>query len=184
MYESEKEQYCKDHNNTIETTALYLAISKGEPRIVQMLLSHPNIDVNCVTIRKYGAYRNKNWEQTLSNTYWNTQKKAPLHLAIEKKNQEIVQLLLGHPQINLNLPFVYQGGHNFLERYSIEKSPICVAIDADDLDIFRLLINHPNVDPSFEIVEEEANEARATYESRFRPLHLAAQKGNPQIMSR
>lgn len=44
------------------------------------------------------------------------------------------------------------------------------------------MINHPNVDPSFEIVEEEANEARATYESRFRPLHLAAQKGNPQIV--
>lgn len=181
MYPNEQEKFCAEHNNTMETTPLYLAVSKKNKTIVQMLLSQPNIDVNPITIRKYGALK-PNERQTMTNTYWNTQKKAPIHLAIEKKNIEIVQLLLSHPQIDVNLPFLYEGGHNFLEKYSIKKSPLCVAIDADCSDIFQLLINHNDVNASYEIVEEEHNEARRTYDSKFYPLHLAAKKGNPLII--
>lgn len=182
MSGGEAENYCKAHNNTFEKTALYLAIEQEKLTIVQQLLSHSNIDVNCLSIRKYCAMRNPNDEQSIDHNYWNTQAKGPIHIAIEKKNQEIVQLLLNHRNIDINLVYLYEGGWNFLEKYSIKKSPLCVAIESGNLQIFQLILNHPNTNVCFNIEEVEENEARAPYVSHFLPLHLAVKKNEPQIV--
>lgn len=109
-------------------------------------------------------------------------KKSPLHLAIEIKNIDIIQLLLNHEQIDVNLQSLYEGGYNFLEKYSILKSPLSISIDIDSLHIFKMIINHPRIDASINIVEKEYNEARSEYVTEFKPLHLAVQKNRAKMV--
>lgn len=66
-------------------TTLYASVMSNDIDIVKLLLSNPNTDVNKKTALKISEIR------------------APLHLAVDKKNIGIIQLLLKQKEINLNI---------------------------------------------------------------------------------
>lgn len=63
--------------------------------MVQYLLSNENIDVNI--LYKYVKHK---FNYSLSG---HKIEKIALHLAVEKENFEIIQLLMNNPKININL---------------------------------------------------------------------------------
>lgn len=84
-------------------TPLDKACSGGHLNAVIHLLNHPNIDVNRITDVRY---------TTEMSSF--SEGKAPLHRAVEKGNEEILEKLLAHPRINVNIhdsigntPYVY-----------------------------------------------------------------------------
>lgn len=106
-------KYCQ---GSIEKIPLTIAIEKGNIELVKLLLSIPNIDVN-VLLTTY--YTKQNIQQ--SNIGSNGEridaretiiKKTPLIIAIEKRNAEIVQLLLNDSRINTSIQSSIQKKRN------------------------------------------------------------------------
>lgn len=79
-----------DSYQFIEFHILKDLINSKKMKMLNMLLSHPQIDVNLETKHYY------NYEQIFH-------KKTPLYIAIYKQYTNIVKLLLSHPNINVNL---------------------------------------------------------------------------------
>ena len=110
--------------NSSGRTLLACAIEEGNVPAVEIILSHPEVDVN--RLAKY--------------TYKKTQGMfAPLHLAILKENPEIVKLLLGCKDIDVNMVpnCVYRRG---------KFTALTKAIHLKNGEIVKLLLSHPNID--------------------------------------
>lgn len=82
---------------------MFLAVEKGNLKMVESLLNHPEIDVNIksiVTKANKAVYIIKN---NLNTIYILKLNMAPLHIAVEKGNSEIVEILLSSPKTNVNI---------------------------------------------------------------------------------
>lgn len=82
---------------------LHTAISKGDVDIIELLLKHENVDINCLSLIQKVIepfYLKKSLRQIIKIE---TQKKTPLCLAVELNNIKIVQLLLSYKSIDVNV---------------------------------------------------------------------------------
>ena len=101
-------------------TPLSCAIECENIEAVEILLAHPNIEVN-----KFFYLGDKKEQKFCS----------PLLLAVEKESCDIVEILLKHKHINVNvLPFQ---GENF--------TPLTKAIYLDNEKIVKLLLSHESI---------------------------------------
>ena len=75
-------------------TTLYSSIMSNDIDIVKLLLGNPNVDVNKISAL---TVSNNKKPKGLILT------RAPLHLAVDNKNIEIIQLLLKQKEIKINI---------------------------------------------------------------------------------
>ena len=101
--------------NSHVNTPLINAIYDFNENFAELLINHPNIDVN-----KASFY----FEET------------PLHYAVKFGLSKIVKLLLQHPNIDVN------------KADYIKNTPLMFAFLYSKEDLADLLINHPNIDLS------------------------------------
>ncbi|MBA3537038.1 MAG: ankyrin repeat domain-containing protein [Tatlockia sp.] len=120
----------------LDMTSLYISVLKKLNSVTELLLNHPNIDVN------------------LPDEEGNT----PLHIAAIEKNIDIVPLLLKKHTIDVNLPD------------NDGDTPLHAAIHASTIGIITQLINHPEID-----INALNNNGRS-------PLFLAASLNRPDIV--
>ncbi|KAB2105292.1 hypothetical protein AG0111_0g7058 [Alternaria gaisen] len=123
-------------DNPNKQTPLHLATDRGLKEMVELLLLHPDIDVNP---------RDENGE-------------TPLHTAARKDRMEILVLLLAHPGIDVNSRDA--GGGTLLHASATQGY----------MEILRLLLARPDVDVNFRDVVGDT------------PLHKAASKGHMEIL--
>ena len=97
-----------------EATPLHVACSSGSVRTARLLLALPQIQVNAVT--PFGA--------------------SALQLACTAKYQEVVEELLKHPDIDVNLA---------IRTDSLRTTPLSFAAARGDADILALLLRHPAI---------------------------------------
>ena len=79
-------------------SALHRAIEREKYEIVEILLSHPNIDVDAKMTDINNGIQKKNFNQIWIFIY----EKSILEFATENRNIRIIELLLSHPKIDLN----------------------------------------------------------------------------------
>lgn len=117
-------------------TALTAAVSQNNFEIVELLLSHPTIDVNSKWIQEI--------DQKKDNFHFKTIKNS-LIISVEKENINMTNLLLSHPKIDINAEKTLK--HNFLS-YSFEesKTPISLSIFKRNFKLFQLLLKQPKID--------------------------------------
>ena len=114
-----------NQTNSSGRTPLACAIEEENVPAVEIILSHPEVDVN-----RFTKFAYKKTQGMF----------APLHLAILKENAEIVELLLGCEGIDVNIAptnCVYRRG---------KFTPLTKAIHLKNEEIVRLLLSHPKID--------------------------------------
>jgi len=117
QFKKKLESYLKAGGNINDlferASLLYHAITYRNESIVRELLTYDTIDVN---LEKYD----------------NNKPTTPLSLACLHNMESIVELLLAHPSINVNLPT------NF--------PPLSRCVSSNSPTLFDMLLNHPNID--------------------------------------
>ena len=80
--------------------------------------------------------------------------KTPLHIAIEKENEKIVELLLSNPKIDLNIKSIFKiwyydqtecrryGSESTKEK---ENTALYISIKKENIEILKLLLSHQNL---------------------------------------
>ncbi|KAK8872016.1 hypothetical protein M9Y10_007771 [Tritrichomonas musculus] len=86
---SRMETYLKFEKKIEKKTILHIAVPNCDTNIIQLLLTDPKIDVNI----KYSMQKDQTYILTKKKKK-KTFEQTPLHIAIEKQNVDIVQLLL------------------------------------------------------------------------------------------
>ena len=107
-------------------TSLHVA-AMGRPRVVQLLLEDPRLDVNCTISQQLSQLRAGLYEGA-----------TPLHLAAQHNHAEVVQLLLADPRTEVNRK--NKKGHSPLMHHVMN------ALVENSVPTLRLLLNHPSVD--------------------------------------
>ena len=129
-------------------TGLMMALGNSHNNVVQLLLNHPQIDVNIVN-RAYGycalhyavnGHNHKGMAALLARQDLTTinqrsnEGKTPIMFAVGLNRVNWFKLLLAHPQVDLNQKDYYG------------QSPITEAIDCNSVNCFKLLLAHPELD--------------------------------------
>ena len=73
--------------------------------------------------------------------------KTPLCYAVENQNIEIINLLLEHKDIDINLPSIPI--LLFLTKFYniwLNKTPLCYAVEKQNVEIVKLLLANENID--------------------------------------
>ena len=159
----------------IGRTALHAAASKGHQEVVAVLLEHPGVDPNVVTL----------------DTDWSS-----LHLAVSGGHYKVVALLLQQPGIEVNLPddhgrtplhfaavrgtspeivelLLKQPGININARDRWGDTALHLAARFDREEILGLLLDQPGIDE------------KATTNSGASVLHAAVHySGGPNVLRR
>lgn len=138
-----KDKYCNYRFNDQlfnEITPLILAMNVNNTKIFDLLLNHPNIDVN-KTVRTI-CDRTPLW--------------TPLHVSIMLNENDFLytEKLLKHPNIDVNfkanfdesIPALSETssfyGNNHFDVY---YTPLHLAVELEKLKIIELLLSHPNI---------------------------------------
>ena len=87
----------------------------------------------------------------------NYKSESPLFFAVEKKNTEIVKLLLSNDKIDVNILCK--------DRYSQNETALLRAIKNDDLEIVRLLLLNKNININ-QVCKEYTSEYESTRSQR------------------
>jgi len=163
---------------TLETseklTPLFTAVTKGSLQIVKLLITHDNSVINqpgadgytalhtaidrsynsiVTTLLNAGANVNRATEQTCI---------TPLHLAIKKNNIPAFNLLLAHPEIQVNL------------STDNDETALFMAVKAQNVYCVTQLLAHPKIDCNLGL--------RISNTYTFTPFHIAAYTSNTDIM--
>lgn len=78
--------------------------------------------------------------------------KTALHVAVEKGNIEIVELLLSNPNININILsiskyfFFIKIGIVVFFLIFVHRTALHIAIDKENMEIIKLLLENTNID--------------------------------------
>lgn len=175
-----------DPIDTIEKTALYLAVYENNIHIVQKILNHsttkPNICYKECTFDfdKYNGWnmsssKGKNYEG--KDEYYNIIEYAPLHLAAEKNYLEIVHLLLASPELDINIVSKTKRTTFLHKTEKKEETALLIALSNQNFEIAKLLLTRPGINANFlckrknghTICEETA-------------IHIASIYGNVEIV--
>lgn len=109
---------------------LTLAIEKGNIEIAKLLLSHPQIDVNCKHLIEECDIDNMSIISALI-------------LAILEDELDIVKLLLASPKIDVNARSINKIPY---ECQYIEKTPLCFTIRSRKIEIVKELLRSDDID--------------------------------------
>ena len=155
-----------------KSNLLILALHSEKKAVVELLLQHPDCDINLQTPRdKYTAlmYASKlgligNFQKMLqlpqiNINIQNYENETALHLACFTEKTDVVELLLQHPDIDVNV-----------KNYKNETA-LYFACDNGNIDIVELLLENPSID--------------VNVQSRnwgFTALHEASRKCYPEIV--
>ena len=209
FHEDDSNIYC------IDTTPLIEAIFHNQIEIIKLLLDRKDIDVN---IKYQDKYDFDNWDaekmkikDKMRGKTYNKSKyrkimdKTALYIAIEKKYCEIVRLLLGNENIDVNEKSLIKsceifGNHKRImeEEKSTELTPLYLAVENENCDIVQILIGHKNIDVNlksvstctnyvsiYKNVDEEQNEdefKKIEKSKEETSIHNAVSKGNMKII--
>lgn len=117
-------------------TPLHMAIERTvDPKLIRLLLSCPNIDVNQLT------------QTNVSELLESNSKRTPLYLTIKKANAnkdwrlQVVSLLLDHKNIDVN-------ARSFLFDNRYDETPLITAIETNSNGIVALILRHPKLQPN------------------------------------
>lgn len=160
-------------------TPLSLAIETGKPRIVELLLSHNEVDVNAkLKSKEASAGGGALHEDIIDQT--------PLILAVVNNNAEIVKLLLTKNNISINELYIrtlkrtcpndeyYGFGNNDYKK--VTKLPILnIAAKNGNVEIVKLLLKYPNI--NINAKDDKGKTAmQVTKSSEIKELIMNAQK--------
>ena len=208
--------YCYHVDQFEKKTPLQLAIENENVNAVRLLLSHNAIDINKMFIFKLDKrldgfeydednQGNEEEEQSGDNERDKKQriKKAALHLAVEKGNLEIVNLLLKNKKIDINAREKFILIKPLL-KIDLQKNALQIAIEEKEIEIVKLLINQRSIsinertpykfdreaktctfydDDGNEIDMTEKNKKAIKHVDCLRtPLHMAVQTGCIEII--
>ncbi|KAK8846392.1 hypothetical protein M9Y10_020409 [Tritrichomonas musculus] len=151
-------------------TSLYFAIEKGDERIIKLLLSNKNIDINQESVIENNYFYKKEINQ-----------KSPLFLAVEKENEEIVRLLLEHEDLEINSKsvFIFEKAQSKYKSTE-EKTPLYLAVETENIKIIKLLLSNDKIDVNSKYVFQES--ASSQYYLENAPIHIAVQNSNKEII--
>ena len=91
------------------------------------MVDDPRVDVNLMS----SFYSNKDADTTCN--------RAPLHLAINKSNEKIVEILLSSPKIDVNIKTT-------TELCQAHQTPLHLAVLKKNIEIINLLLKHKEID--------------------------------------
>lgn len=114
--------------------------------IVRLLMAHPSININ---------------ESAESGENSSDGGRTALHIACEKKDTELVPLLLTHKDIKVNARDSIGGGG---------ATPLISALGFGNVVSIKALLGHPDID------------VNAADDYNFTPLHAAVESRNPELM--
>ena len=133
-------------------TFLSYAIKENNIKLIEYLLSKPNIDPNVII----------------------SENERALTLAFEKGNKEIIKLLLQNQKIDPN--FIYNDKH--YKPFTI----LSMAIEKEDIELIKMLLECPNIDPNVKLsFSKNINEEEYIYEQKT-ALSMAVDKENKEII--
>ena len=131
---SRMETYLKFEKKIEKKTVLHIAVQNCDTNITQLLLTDPKIDVNT----KYSMQKDQTYIQTKKEKK-KTFEQTPLHIAIEKQNVDIVQLLLSMSDIDVNAKQIKNSN---LYESPIIKTPLIISEENKNVIIMNLLKMH------------------------------------------
>lgn len=168
FYRYSNERYEFQEDNTrfeVSKNPLHFAIEKEYIDIVKLLLQSKKIDVNSLKI--YKTYGNNDEEYT---NWLEITEQTPLHIAVIKKNVEIIKLLLNNNEIDVNILQTNENGSisfndlnkwidsdysiysntseniDFLECKTRKMSELHLAILNENIEIIKLLLSNKKTD--------------------------------------
>ena len=201
--------------NELRCTALYYAVKNNSEEMVDLLLQHPKIDLDM----KYGSYGNKvgNLDEVSNGSKGtilhiackekklaiinkllaagangnirDSSGKTAIYYAVRDNSEEVLDLLLKHPQINFNMRYedtqmtllekaceeknliliekLLAAGANINLRDLLGKTVIYYAVKNNSEEVLNLLLKHPQID------------LNTRYEdTQMTLLHIAVQDNN------
>lgn len=152
---------------THKLNALHFAILNNKGEALPLLISQPNLDINCKSL-----YKSEDLTQIIEIT--------ALHFAFENKKDDYIMILLSSPRIdvNVNSKIRITTDSSFKEK---ERPTLEYAIKNGNIEIIKLLLNKPEID---------LNQKSKTYkfcskkfiEKEKTPLQIAVKHKNQEII--
>ena len=143
------------------STPLHDAIFNENEKIIELLLSIKNININ-------QKYINANTNDI--------SKETPLFIAIKQQNIKIIRMLLIHSSINVNKKSFNKTGDN-----EYKETPLYQAIKKQNIEIVKILLEHPNIDINKKSVVSTIT-ATSKSITKETVLHLAVKLQNKDIL--
>ncbi|KAK8836221.1 hypothetical protein M9Y10_039853 [Tritrichomonas musculus] len=124
----------ENYTQIIEHPILYDVLLYGDLQMLELFLSHPNINVNLKTSER--IYSINDQDKIISST-----ERSLLYIAIENNQFNKVKALLQHPKIDVNLT-------SFKKKDDIEENetPLAKAIQIGNHEIIKILLEHSEID--------------------------------------
>ncbi|KAK8839044.1 hypothetical protein M9Y10_032510 [Tritrichomonas musculus] len=129
-----------------EKTLLSIAVDNDDVEMVSILLGNENIDINAKsTMKHYKHFINDKGEEEEEKKH---EMFTPLYFAVEKENVQIVQLLVNHKNIDVNLKSTFYLWTCKKEEKTIDKEETALhnAVSKGNLDIIKLLLGNKSID--------------------------------------
>lgn len=105
-------------------TALHQCVANRHSEVLRRLLVEKNVAINAIT------------------ACWRGEKMTALKMACRLKNVHVVEMLLTHAGLNINL--------SALDVEPLEQvNPLLAAVRNDDIMCISALLKHPNIDVNF-----------------------------------
>ncbi|KAK8839650.1 hypothetical protein M9Y10_032017 [Tritrichomonas musculus] len=164
--------------NDCEKTPLFLAVEKGDREIVNLLLSHPKANANQESKIRNNAisFPNKYGKEVVEyygNIYYNWM--TPLYLAVEKEDEEMVQLLINNEKVDINKTMK-------TDSKIMNKTALHRAIEVGNQSILRLLLKNDFIDCGCKLIYHSLiNTAQYKVKDKYVELSLlcfAIKNGN------
>lgn len=129
-----------------------MAVENENIKIVELLLTRPEIDINYLFKSFSTSYNSRNIGK-IGNTKEDALEKTALHIAVEKENIKLVQLLLERPEIDVNILFKETHKYECTESKDeidpfdyIQKTALYNAVQNGNEEIINLLLANPKID--------------------------------------
>ena len=191
--------YLSEQEVKKERTALFTAVELENEKIVQLLLSIPETNVNSKLIHiQFQDYIDKNKYYAYQTEY-----KSEFFAAVEKRNVSIVQSFMQRKDVDVNFistimsdTRIYRYSETQISRMEtylkfekkIEKKTVLhIAVQNCDTNIIQLLLTDPKIDinTKYSMQKDQTyiltkKEKKKTFEQT--PLHIAIEKQNVDIV--
>lgn len=103
----------------------------GYDDVLRILLADPRVDPNAFPFGHTSGERRSN-----------------LRLAIEMERDDMAELLLSHPKIDVNLGYRLQPADAGIAHESTFSTPLTLAVHLGNAKMVQLLTAHPSMDPT------------------------------------